>query len=62
MAATGLIIVGFSTAADEGFGHARSYGVIVAGAVVGAVAIVYEFYTKRNPIIPPVSRCVAWKK
>ncbi|WOO79005.1 putative transporterc [Vanrija pseudolonga] len=53
MAATGLIIVGFSTAADEGFGHARSYGVIAAGAVVGAGAIVYEFYTKRNPIIPP---------
>ncbi|KAL1410581.1 hypothetical protein Q8F55_004594 [Vanrija albida] len=53
MAATGLIIVGFSTAADEGFGHARSYGVIVAGAVVGALAVGYEFWTPRNPIIPP---------
>lgn len=49
-----MLIVGFSTAADEGFSHATAYGPIIAGAVVFAIAIVHSLRTKRNAIIPAV--------
>lgn len=50
----GLLIVGFSSAADHGFGQASSYGVIIAGVVVFAIALIYCMTTKRNAIIPAV--------
>lgn len=47
-----MMIIGFSTAADEGFGVPHAYAVIVAGVVVVAVSIVHFMTTKRNAIIP----------
>jgi hypothetical protein len=50
-----MLIVGFSSAADEGFGHPTAYGVIIGGAVLLGVAVVHFLRTKRNAIIPAVS-------
>ena len=50
------MVVGFSNAADQGFDQAESYGMIIGGVVLLAAAIVNCLYTKRIPIIPPVSR------
>jgi hypothetical protein len=47
-----MMIIGFSTAADEGFGVPHAYAVIVAGVVVVAASIVHFMTTKRNAIIP----------
>ncbi|WWC65962.1 uncharacterized protein I303_108584 [Kwoniella dejecticola CBS 10117] len=52
MAASALLIVGFSRAADFGFGQPATYGVIIAGAVVFLAAIANFLTTKRNAIIP----------
>ncbi|WWC73552.1 uncharacterized protein I206_107524 [Kwoniella pini CBS 10737] len=52
MAASALLIVGFSRAADFGFGEPATYGVIIAGAVVFLAAIANFLTTKRNAIIP----------
>ncbi|WWC95488.1 hypothetical protein V866_002352 [Kwoniella sp. B9012] len=52
MIASGLLIVGFSRAADFGFGQPASYGIIIAGAVVFVAAVVNFLTTKRNAIIP----------
>lgn len=48
-----LFIVGFSTAADDGFGAPAAYGVIIAAVVVLAAAIYHALTTKRNAILPP---------
>ncbi|WVW86801.1 hypothetical protein I302_108856 [Kwoniella bestiolae CBS 10118] len=52
MIASGLLIVGFSRAADFGFGQPASYGIIIAGAVMFLAAVVNFLTTKRNAIIP----------
>ncbi|KGB77960.2 hypothetical protein CNBG_4047 [Cryptococcus deuterogattii R265] len=52
LASCALLIVGFSRAADYGFGTPTSYGIIIAGAVVFVAAIVNFLMTKRNAIIP----------
>ncbi|KAK1923520.1 major facilitator superfamily domain-containing protein [Papiliotrema laurentii] len=49
---TALLVVGFAQAADFGFGNASAYGVIIAGALLFALAIVNCLYTKRVAIIP----------
>lgn len=53
MAAAALLIVGFSNAADHGFGDKSAYPIIIVGAVCLVGAIVDFFVTKRNAIIPP---------
>ncbi|WVQ80702.1 hypothetical protein IAT38_002807 [Cryptococcus sp. DSM 104549] len=52
MVAAALFIVGFSTAADEGFDLPKAYGVIIAGAVVMTAAVIHCLTTKKNAIIP----------
>ncbi|WRT69577.1 uncharacterized protein IL334_006566 [Kwoniella shivajii] len=52
MIASGLLIVGFSRAADYGFGQPSSYGIIIAGAITLLAAITNFLLTKRNAIIP----------
>ncbi|ORX37282.1 major facilitator superfamily domain-containing protein [Kockovaella imperatae] len=52
MASAALLIVGFSTAADHGFGAPGAYGVIIAGVVVAALAIVHSLTTKKNAVLP----------
>ena len=52
MAAGSLLIVGFARAADFGFGVPSAYGVIAAGAVILACAVVNFLTTQRNAIIP----------
>ncbi|WWC92921.1 uncharacterized protein L201_007884 [Kwoniella dendrophila CBS 6074] len=52
MVASALLIVGFSRAADYGFGTGSTYGVILAGAVLLIAAIAHFLNTKRNAIIP----------
>ncbi len=54
MAGGALLIVGFSQAADNGFGERSSYGVIIGGVVALIAAIVNFLFTKRNAIIPAV--------
>lgn len=54
VAAIALLIVGFSSAADDGFGSPSAYGVIIAGAVLMIITFAHFFTTKRNAIIPPV--------
>ena len=54
MTAAALLIVGFSTAADDGFGAPGAYGVIIAGAVVAVGAIVHSLTTKKNAVLPRV--------
>lgn len=51
-----LLIVGFSEAADYGFGTPRSYAIIIVGAVFFCGAIAHFLTTKRVAIIPAVSR------
>lgn len=48
------MIVGFSTAADHGFGTPAAYAVIIVGLVMLGVSIVHFLTTKRNAIIPRV--------
>lgn len=55
MSAAALLIVGFSNAADIGFGKPAAYAVVVAGLVVLAVSVYHFLTTKRNAIIPAVS-------
>jgi hypothetical protein len=50
-------VVGFSSAADDGFGAASAYGVIIAGMVVLVASFVHYLTTKRNAIIPAVRHC-----
>lgn len=50
-----LTIIGFSTAADNGFGVPGAYAVIAAGGVVLFLAVVHFLTTKRNAIVPRVS-------
>ncbi|WWD20193.1 hypothetical protein CI109_104669 [Kwoniella shandongensis] len=52
MASSALLIVGFSRAADYGFGDTSTYGIIIAGAVVFVLVIVNCLLTKRNAVIP----------
>ncbi|WVQ80703.1 hypothetical protein IAT38_002808 [Cryptococcus sp. DSM 104549] len=52
MSGAALLIVGFSTAADEGFSEPKAYAVIIAGAVVVTVSVIHFLTTKRNAIIP----------
>ncbi|ORY34557.1 major facilitator superfamily domain-containing protein [Naematelia encephala] len=52
MSAAALTIIGFSTAADDGFSVPRSYGVIIAGVVMLIATVAYFLTTKRNAIIP----------
>ena len=58
---TALLVVGFAQAADFGFGNASAYGVIIAGALLFALAIVNCLYTKRVAIIPAVSTTLCAK-
>lgn len=55
MVAGALLIVGFSEAADYGFGTPRAYAVIIVGAVFFCVSIVHYLRTTRVAIIPAVS-------
>ena len=55
MVGAALLIVGFSTAADVGFGAPSAYAVIIAGVLVMCVTAVYSLTTKKNAILPPVS-------
>ncbi|WVF68426.1 hypothetical protein IAT40_003191 [Kwoniella sp. CBS 6097] len=52
MASSAMIIIGFSHAADYGFGQPASYGVIIGGAVTFLLAVANFLTTKRNAIIP----------
>ncbi|WVR08158.1 hypothetical protein IAU60_005204 [Kwoniella sp. DSM 27419] len=52
MVSSGLIIVGFSRAADHGFDKPSSYGIIIGGAVCFLLAVANFLTTKRNAIIP----------
>ncbi|WWD17562.1 hypothetical protein CI109_102003 [Kwoniella shandongensis] len=52
MTGAALIIVGFSTAADDGFSSPRAYGVIIGGIVTMILAVVHFLTTKRNAIVP----------
>nr|ODN99818.1 hypothetical protein L204_02258 [Cryptococcus depauperatus CBS 7855] len=47
-----LVIVGFSTAADEGFGAKKAYAVIITGMGIMALAVIHFLTTKKNAIIP----------
>nr|ODN93914.1 hypothetical protein L203_00082 [Cryptococcus depauperatus CBS 7841] len=47
-----LVIVGFSTAADEGFGAKKAYAVIITGIGIMALAVIHFLTTKKNAIIP----------
>ncbi|KAL7418301.1 hypothetical protein Q5752_006757 [Cryptotrichosporon argae] len=62
MTGAALLIVGFATAADDGFGVPRVYAVLVAGFVVIALAVVHCLTTTRNAIIPAVSERATWDK
>jgi hypothetical protein len=55
MVGAALLIVGFATAADNGFGVPTAYAVIAAGVVVIIGVVVHSLTTKRNAIIPAVS-------
>ncbi|OCF41988.1 hypothetical protein I317_04180 [Kwoniella heveanensis CBS 569] len=52
MASSAMIIIGFSHAADYGFGQPASYGVIIGGAATFLLAVANFLTTKRNAIIP----------
>ncbi|WVR07306.1 hypothetical protein IAU60_004347 [Kwoniella sp. DSM 27419] len=52
MAGSALIIVGFSNAADAGFGAKSAYPIIVAGLVVMGLSVAHFLTTKKNAIIP----------
>jgi len=52
MSGGALLIVGFSQAADLGWGNPTAYGVIIGGVVSLAAAVVNFLTTKRNAIIP----------
>ncbi|OCF40442.1 hypothetical protein I317_05745 [Kwoniella heveanensis CBS 569] len=52
MSGAALIIVGFSNAADFGFGDKTAYGVIIGGVVAMAMTVVHCLTTKKNAIIP----------
>ncbi|WRT66093.1 uncharacterized protein IL334_003046 [Kwoniella shivajii] len=52
MAASAMIVVGFSSAADEGFDSKTAYGTIIGGVVVTALTVVHCLTTKKNAIIP----------
>ncbi|WVQ79303.1 hypothetical protein IAT38_001400 [Cryptococcus sp. DSM 104549] len=52
MISLGLLIVGFSRAADNGFGAPSSYGILIAGGVVFFLAVGHCMFTKRNAVIP----------
>ena len=55
MVGGGLLIVGFSQAADDGFDSKLAYPIIIVG-VLGMIGAVANFLTtKRNAIIPAVS-------
>lgn len=54
MAGSALVVVGFATAADHGFGDKTAIGCIGAGAGTLVFAIVNCILTKRNAIIPAV--------
>lgn len=54
LAASALMIVGFSTAADHGFDTPAAYAVIIVGLILLGVSIVHFLTTKRNAIIPRV--------
>lgn len=53
VAGAGLTTVGFSLAADNGFGNPAAYALIIVGAVVIVAAVINVIYTKRHPIMPP---------
>lgn len=53
MAATAMLCVGFATASDNGWSDKTTIGLVVAGGVTFAAAIVNFLYTSRNAIIPP---------
>jgi hypothetical protein len=50
-----LLIVGFSQAADNGFGNPSAYSVIIVGFLAMVGAVLNFLFTKRNAIIPAVS-------
>ncbi|WWC89598.1 uncharacterized protein L201_004523 [Kwoniella dendrophila CBS 6074] len=52
MAAAALVVVGFSNAADYGFGSKTAYGVIIGGVVTTAIAVIHFLTTKKNAVIP----------
>ncbi|EIW71642.1 hypothetical protein TREMEDRAFT_67877 [Tremella mesenterica DSM 1558] len=52
MAGAALLIVGFSTAADDGFKHPKAYAVIIVGGILFLSVIPNSLLTKRNAIIP----------
>ena len=56
MAGGTLLIVGFSEAADIGFGDPSAYAVIAGGFIALTGAVINFLFTKRNAIIPAVSR------
>jgi MFS family permease len=58
MAAGALLIVGFSFAADHGFGDKVAIALIVVGGVLFFAACINCLFTKRNAVIPAVSRLV----
>jgi hypothetical protein len=49
-----LLIVGFSEAADNGFGKPASFAVILVGFLAMVAAVINFLFTKRNAIIPAV--------
>ena len=51
----GLTVTGFALAADGGFNQPMSYSFIIAGVVLIGLAITNFIFTKRIPVIPPVS-------
>lgn len=55
MIAGAMLIVGFSEAADYGFGAPRAYAIIIVGAVFFCLSIAHFLTTKRVAIIPAVS-------
>ncbi|WWC70488.1 uncharacterized protein I206_104439 [Kwoniella pini CBS 10737] len=52
MAASALIVVGFSNAADAGFDSKSAYGVIIGGVITTALTVAHCVTTKKNAIIP----------
>ncbi|WVW83606.1 hypothetical protein I302_105627 [Kwoniella bestiolae CBS 10118] len=52
MAAAALVVVGFSNAADEGFGSKTAFPVIIGGVAVTVLSIIHFLTTKKNAIIP----------
>ncbi|OCF57159.1 hypothetical protein L486_04614 [Kwoniella mangroviensis CBS 10435] len=52
MAAAAMVVVGFSNAADEGFGSKTAFPIIIAGVATTALAVIHFLTTKKNAIIP----------